>query len=128
MLLPLILVLSGRLVFYFRRQAATKCRLPTNRKSFDERRAVIRFTVTALQQIMHPHKVASVPRLPLVTTEALGDLHTDSAWPIGNFGSRLSTALAVDNQITVLIENILNKQCQIQVHIVISKVGPAIKD
>ena len=74
-----------------------------------------------------PNRVG-IPGLSLVASETLGDLDTDGSWAIGNFSGRLSAALAVDNQITVLIEHILNKQCQIQIHFVIFKAGPGIKD
>ena len=65
--------------------------------------------------------------LPLVATKALGDPDTDSEWPIGDFVARLSVG-GPKSDIAIFVKNILDEQHQIQVQIVISKVGPRIKD
>jgi hypothetical protein len=69
-----------------------------------------------------------MPGLSLVATEALGNSDSDSEWTIGYFAGRPCIGTAPDIYIAVLIEHVLNKERQIQIHLVISKVGPRVED
>lgn len=91
-------------------KAVSKRQLRCDCETFDEKRTVTGCGNCPLSDHTRTPNRVGMLSLPLVTTEALGDPDTDSAWAIGNFISRLCTGSARDIHVTFLIEHVLNKQ------------------